>query len=183
MSAYSTGPADDFDVWESHQLFDFPEKDHSPESRALETGLSFTASLLGARRQREVVGIDTVGGRSWRLRPRAVGRTWFSGMTDTPERGVVVSLAAIVECRSACPPDDRAGEVDVSLSRAIAVTAQRTRTVRVTTPGGFREGELHALGTDYLSLTRGALDGVASQVTIPFSNLVAVVFLEAGDIS
>lgn len=183
MSAYSTWPADDFEVWESLQLFDFPTQHHRAESTVLETGRVFTATLLGARKRRDMVGIDTVGGRSWRVHPRAVGKTWFSGVTDTPERGVVVALSAILECQSGGPADPEAREVDVSLSRAIATTARHTRTLRVTTTGGSREGVVDEIGVDYLTLIRRTLDGGESVVTVPFFHLVAVEFLEAGDIS
>ena len=183
MSPYSTSPADDFEVWESLQLFDFPARDPRPDSEALESGFPFTAILLGARKRGEMVRIDTVGGRRWGISPRAVGKTWFSGVTDTPERGVVLALAAIVECRASGPPDGDASEVNVSLSRAIAVTAQHTKTIRVTTTEGSRDGVVRELGRDYLRLYRRALDGGESHLTIPFSRLVAVEFLGAGDIS
>lgn len=183
MSAYSTWPADDFEVWESLQLFDFPAGSPQSESTVLETGFPFTATVLGAKRAHEKLSLDTVDGRRWTIHPRAVGTTWFSGVTESPERGVIVSLAAIVQCQSGGAPDADAAPVDVSLSRAIAVTAQRTRTIRATTINSTRGGVLCELGADYLALTRRSLDGRQTRVTIPFSHLVAVEFLEAGDIS
>ena len=182
MSAYSTWPADDFEVWESLQLFDFPSGSKPPATRSLETGFPLTATLLGARKRGESVRVDTVGGRTWTVYPRAVGRNWFSGQTDTPERGVVISLDAVVELRCTCPPDVDAAPVAVSLSRAIAVTAKRTRTVRVTTTTNSREGVIRELGADYVTITRGSLDGRHSVAAISFSHLVAVEFLEPGDI-
>ncbi len=183
MSTYSTWPSNDFEVWESLQLFDFPAADHTPVTPTIETGFPLTATLLGARKQHEPVSVDTADGRTWSIRPRAVGKTWFSGVTITPERGVIVVLSSIVECRDAGTPDVDAAPVDVSLSRAISVTAQRTRTVRVTTTTGLREGVVTEIGTDYLRLTRRSLDGRDTRVLIPFSHLVAVEFLEPGDIS
>ena len=182
MSAYSTWPADDFEVWESLQLFDFPSGEPSPASRPLETGVPLTATLLGARKRGASVRVDTVGGRGWTVYPRAVGKNWFSGQTDTPQRGVVISLDAIVELRCTCSPDVDAAPVDVSLTQAIAVTAKRTQTVRVTTTINSREGVIRELGADYVTITHGSLDGQDSVVAISFSHLVAVEFLEPGDI-
>ena len=183
MSTYSTWPADDFEVWESLQLFDFPAPGSTPVTPPVETGFPLTATLLGARKQQEAVRVDTANGRTWSIRPRAVGKTWFSGVTTTPERGVIVVLSCVAECRAAGTPDVDAAPVDVSLSRAISATAQRTRIVRVTTTTGLREGVVTEIGTDYLRLTRRSLDGRDTRAMIPFSHLVAVEFLEPGDIS
>ncbi len=92
-------------------------------------------------------------------------------------------LSGIVECRVAGTPDVDAAPVDVSLSRAISATAQRTRTARVTTTTGLREGVVTEIGSDYLRLIRRSLDGRDTRVMISFSHLVAVEFLEPGDIS
>jgi len=183
VSAYSTWPTDDFEAWESLQLFDFPAPSSTPVTPPIETGFPLTATLLGARTQHEPVSVDTGDGRAWSIHPRAVGKTWFSGVTTTPERGVIMVLSGIVECRVAGTPDVDAAPVDVSLSRAIAVTAQRTRTVRVTTTTGLREGVVTEIGSDYLRLIRRSLDGRDTRVMISFSHLVAVEFLEPGDIS
>lgn len=95
---------------------------------------------------------------------------------------MVISLDAVVELRCTCAPDVDAAPVAASLSRAIAVTAKRRRTVRVTTSTNSREGVIRELGADYVTITRGSLDGRDSVMTISFSHLVAVVFLEPGDI-
>lgn len=183
MSAYSRGPADDFEVWESLQLFDFPQTTKTSSAQTLETGLPVSAFLIGAKKHRKAVGVLTRGGRQWEVQIRAVGRTWFSGETTTPHRGVIIPVEAVVEYRSGVDSGGDGNALDVSLSQAIAVTARERPAVRVTSTQGSRDGIIRAVGTDYVSVSRRSLEGRDSIFTVPFSQLVAVEFLEPGDIS
>ena len=176
-------PEDDFEVWESLQLFDFPQTKKTPEAQPLETGLPLTSALLGAKKHGQLVSVETVDGRGWDVRIRAVGKTWFSGETRNPHRGVIFTAHSVVEfrCGAGAEVDGRA--LDVSLSRAMSASARHRPAIRITTTKSSRDGIIQELGTDYLTVSRRSLVGQESVVVVPFSQLVAVEFLEPGDIS
>lgn len=183
MTAYSPWPEDQSEVWESLQLFDFPPANRGTSGVSVDSTVSITARLLGAKQAGELLSVYTVDGRKWPVHLTAVGRTWCSGETTDSGRGVLISLDAVVRVETSSDTVTDKPPVEVSLSRALEVTASTSRWVRVSCQGVLSTGELVGIASDHLSLRRRGLDGHSTIWHLPFRQLIAIEFFEPGDIS
>ena len=183
MSAYSPWPEDDSELWESLQLSDFPVQDAGTPALSVDSTVSLTTRLLGAKQAGEVISVHTVDQRTWSIRLAAIGTTWFSGETTHPRRGVLISLHAVVRVETFSNTVTDTAPVGAPLSRALAVTAATSRWVRASVPGARDTGELVGIASDHVSIRRRGLDGHSTLHQVPFGQLIAIEFVEPGDIS
>lgn len=183
MSAYSPWSAEDSELWESLQLSDFPVQDAGTPVLSVDSTVSLTTRLLGAKQAGEVISVQTVDQRTWLIHLAAIGTTWFSGETTHPRWGVLISLHAVVRVETFSNTVTDTAPVGAPLSRALAVTAATSRWVRASVPGARYTGELVGIASDHVSIRRRGLDGHSTLHQVPFGQLIAIEFVEPGDIS